>query len=480
MFAQAPDTLWTKNYGGIHWEWGLSVLQTFDGGYVVLGITDSYSGNLDAYLIKTSSQGDSLWAQVHGGNEYDDGETICQTSDSGFIFLGATDSKGAGDADLWLVKTDAHGNILWDTTYGGVDADYGYSIDITSDGGYILLGSTQSYAVGDDDFWIIKTNANGDTLWTRTYGGTSIDRGYSVQQTADGGYICAGETFSFGSGPSDFLVLKTDADGNILWDTMYGGTGGECCWEVQQTFDGGYILAGITTSFGAGNIDAWLVKTNVNGDTLWTKTYGGSGNDYAYSVHQTVDGGYIVTGYTTSFGALGEDVWLVRADSIGNTLWTQRWGGIDHQCGFSVRETLDHGYVIAGYTLLPDKFFDVWLLKTEPEVGIEEYKPWRPHTAILEIAPNPFSNRTKIRYMIHDAGYTIEEITISIYDAAGRLVKSFPRSMLNSATQYGGLRPTHITWQGDDDRGHPVPTGIYFLSFTMGNYTETKKLLLIR
>ena len=216
---------------------------------------------------------------------------------------------------------------------GGAADDWAYSVQQTADGGYIVAGYTNSFGAGDYDFYLVKTNSQGDTLWTRTYGGSDDDWAYSVQQTADGGYIVAGYTYSFGAGDDDFYLVKTNSQGDTLWTRTYGGSGDDEAYSVQQTADGGYIVAGYTSSFGAGSGDFYLVKTNSQGDTLWTRTYGGSGYDGAYSVQQTADGGYIVAGYTGSFGAGSDDFYLVKTNSQGDTLWTRTYGGSSNDDG---------------------------------------------------------------------------------------------------------------------------------------------------
>jgi len=237
---------------------------------------------------------------------------------------------------------------LWSRTYGESDRDQGWSVQQTTDGGYIMVGCTFSFGAGGGDLYLIKTNALGDTLWSRTYGGSSYDGGFSVQQTTDGGYIMAGWTRSFGAGDNDVYLIKADSLGNTLWSRTYGGADYDLGRSVQQTADAGYIVVGITVSFGAGGSDLYLIKTNALGDTLWSRTYGGSGNNGVgyYSVQQTTDAGYIVVGSTHSFGADDYDVYLIKTDSLGDTLWSRTYGGSDHEQGFSVQQTTDAGYIV--------------------------------------------------------------------------------------------------------------------------------------
>ena len=313
---------WTKTYGGSDDDWGHSVQQTRDGGYIIAGYTLSFGAggsDYDVYLIKTDAYGNVEWTKTYGGSDLDYGCSVQQTSDGGYIIAGWTFSFGAGEADVYLIKTDAYGNVEWTKTYGGSYYDWGYSVQQTEDGGYIIAGSF-SVDGWDFDVYLIKTDAYGNVEWTKTYGGSDDDWGRSVRQTLDGGYIIAGKTESFGADGSDFDVylIKTDAYGNAEWTKTYGGSNWDYGYSVQQTQDGGYIIAGWTKSFGAGDSDVYLIKTDAYGNVEWTKTYGGSYCDFGESVQQTLDGGYIIAGGTCSFGAGGEDVYLIKTDAYGN------------------------------------------------------------------------------------------------------------------------------------------------------------------
>ena len=309
----SPEIIWTKTYGGTGDDAGKSVQQTFDGGYIITGRTESFgNGSVDVYLIKINSYGNASWTRRYGGSSMDEGCSVEQTSDSGYIITGSTYSYGAGHKDVYLIKTDVNGIPSWTKTYGGSSDDVGFSVQQTSDGGYIIAGYTESFGAGTTDVFLIKTDSDGNTIWTRTYGGENWDCGLSVQQTSDGEYIITGCTYSFGSGNNDVYLMRIDANGDTLWTKTYGGDLCEEGYSVRETHDGGYIITGYSESFGPGLVDVYIIKTDENGDSIWTKTCGGADPDIGYSVQLTSDGGYIVAGKTLSFGAGGEDVYLIK------------------------------------------------------------------------------------------------------------------------------------------------------------------------
>ncbi len=364
----------TKNVEGVVWEKvfgtkstffsaggfesGKSVQQTTDGGYVIVGST--MDKNWDIWLLKTDAHGNKLWSKTLGGEFADYGHCAQQISDGGYIVVGSTmygtsweDVYQQGGNQVWLVKTDVDGNELWNKMFGGNHSDVGYSVQQTPDGGYIIVGETYSYGAGRSDIWLIKTDADGDELWNKTFGGADTDAGYCVQKTTDGGYILVGETRSYGAGSSDVWLIKTDDNGNELWNRTYGGTGTDIGRFVQQTSDDGYILVGETNSYGAGGSDIWLIKTDADGNESWSKAFGSDISDTANCVRQTMDGGYVMTG---SIGSrVGKydttsDVALIKVDSNGNTLWDLHFGGSSYDAGQSLVETTDGSYVITGYT----------------------------------------------------------------------------------------------------------------------------------
>jgi hypothetical protein len=277
-----------------------------------------------------------------------------------------------GDCDVWLIKTDGNGSMVWDKTFWTTDWSFGFSVQQTTDGGYILTGETAyNYETDAGDVWLIKTDDNGNKVWDKTFGGIKQDLGYSVQQTSDGGYIIVGITaYDYHAWTGDVWLIKTDRNGNKVWDKTFGGTQYDEGRSVQQTSDGGYIITGVTFSKGKGENDVWLIKTDENGETEWDTTFGGKSYDYGYSVQQTADGGFIITGETMSKGKGEFDVWLIKTDENGKTEWDRTFGGSEYEYGYSVRQTTDSGFIVTGVTTSfghANYFYDMWLIKTDSE-----------------------------------------------------------------------------------------------------------------
>ena len=297
----------------------------------------------------------------------------------------------------------------WNKTFGGVSYEEGYSVQQTTDGGYIISGTTYSFGNGNYDAWLIKTDANGNEVWTQTFGGANYEEGLSVQQSNDGGYIITGTTLSFGNGVANIYLIKTDGNGNELWNKTFGGTNNNWSYSVQQTTDGGYIVIGYTNSFGNGAADVYLIKTDGSGNELWNKTFGGVNDDGGFSVQQTNDGGYVVAGYTKSVGNGDADVYLIKTDGSGNELWNKTFGGTYEDGGFDVQQTTDGGYILTGKTLYAGGVdSDLYLIKTDGNGNV---------SSIFNIPP---SSKRKLKKTVNILGKEIisdqNNLFIEIYD----------------------------------------------------------------
>jgi hypothetical protein len=369
-YTSQAQLTFQKTYGNINGDYAYSANQTSDKGFIIAGYTSSYgAGQNDFYLAKTDSAGDLVWSKTYGGTRDDEAYSVQQTLDGGYIIAGYSKSFGVTNYNAYLIKTDANGDTAWTKTYGGINSDYANAVQQTIDGEFILAGYTNSFVTGSDsgNIYLIKTDVVGNIKWTTSLGGTiAISDGYSIKQTIDKGYILTGYTNSFSDPNGDAYLLKTDSNGILSWTKTYGSLGVDWGNSVQQTSDGGYIIAG-SSSFDSTNlIDVYLIKTNTTGDTLWTKTYGGKGYDFGQYVEQTTDGGYIIGGYTNSFGAGSYDAYLIKTDASGNIAWTKTYGGTGDDEANSVHQTTDGAYILTGYT---NSFgfgdYDVYLIKTD-------------------------------------------------------------------------------------------------------------------
>ena len=368
IFPLIPlNAQWARTYGGSDEDNAYSIDQTSDGGYIVAGYTLSFgAGYKDFWVLKLSSTGAIEWEQTYGGSNDDVAQFIQQTSDGGYIVAGETWSFGAGYCDIWVLKLSSTGSIEWQQTYGGFYRDYARLIQQTSDGGYIVAGYAFSFVTGSLDILVLKLSSTGAIEWQRTYGGTYKDFAWEIQQTDDGGYIVAGQTYSFGAGSDDAWILKLSSTGAIEWQQTYGGIDRDWASTIRQTSDGGYIVACGTYSFGAGDWDFWILKLSSTGAIEWQRTYGGIESDWSQTCLPTSDGGYIVTGYTESFGAGDRDAWVFKLSSTGAIEWERTYGGIqgDYVGYPSIQHEKYGGYIVAGYT---ESFGagkrDVWVLK---------------------------------------------------------------------------------------------------------------------
>ncbi len=460
LMAQAPLLEWQGTYGGTGPDVAIEIQPTTDGGYIVTGYSNSdnngdVTGNhgvTDFWVVKIDNTGTIQWQKSLGGSGQDHGQSGQQTADGGYIIGGYTTSNDGdvigfnGGHDFWAVKLDSNGNIEWQNPLGGSVDDYGREIKQTADGGYIMIGFTYSNNGdvsgnhGEADYWVVKLDASGAIQWEKTLGGTSTDEGDSIQQTADGGYIATGHSFSSdgdvtsgNQGLRDYWVVKLDSNGTIEWENSMGGSATDYGWHIIQTTDGGYIVAGDTSSDDGdvtghqGISDYWVVKLNSTGDIQWEKTLGGSLDDEAKSIRQDTDGGYLVAGISGSMdgdvsGNIGgPDFWVVKLDPNGNLLWEKSLGGSSNEGAEGIQLTSDGGYIVAGYTASNDGDvsgnhgnLDFWVTKLSGSLG----SPENELSASVTLYPNP----AKEKLTIHSQ----TPLTIcKVYDTTGKLIRLF-------------------------------------------------------
>lgn len=492
--AVAPAEQWNKTFGGTSDDVVKSVQNTSDGGYILSGTTSSYgAGGSDAWLIKVDSSGNQTWYKTFGGTLDDGANSVQQISDGGYILAGATASYGAGGtdeygraySDVWLIKVDSSGNQTWNKTYGGSNYDHAFSVQQTSDGGYIIAADTNSsspdssYSPG----WLIKVDSDGNQQWNTTFAKTDDGFDYhasSVDQTSDGGYIIAGWV-ERPTSVLDFWLSKVDSEGNQIWSTGFsGGAGYDFANSVQQTSDGGYILAGEAGGDLGDPGAAWLVKTDSNGNKTWDKRFGGGYETdvagRAYSVDQTSDGGYIIAGTVRSYGVPDTDIWLIKVDSNGNQQWTTKFGGTEGDSVYSVQQASDGGYIVAGETMSYGAgSADAWLIKVAletPSVSMTLTPTYDNNlressacsvlstTTYLDVGKSKSRARDVMLFdlSMYDKDDTISQATLSLYwyYPAGKTRTS---DTVVEVYRPGAWNPKYVTWYYYDYRKAWTPVG---------------------
>jgi formylglycine-generating enzyme required for sulfatase activity len=388
---------WDKRFGGSETDVAYDVIATADGGYLIVGDSNSTAGGdrnetsrggHDFWAVKIDADGSKVWDKRFGGSGDESCRSVVATTDGGYLLVGESNSTAGGDKtessrggkDYWAVKIDTNGSKVWDKRFGGSESDVANDVVATSDGGYLLVGKSESGADGDKseasrggwDYWAVKVDANGSKVWDKRFGASTTDYCVNVVVTSDGGYLLAGHSNSGANGDKsegvhgyfDYWVVKIGASGNKVWDKRFGGSGKDHCFTAVPTSDGGYLLAGRSKS-GAnsdkseasqGDYDYWAVKIDASGAKLWDKRFGGSGLDDCLSIVATTDGGYLLAGYSGSEAGGdkseasrgGNDYWAVKINSSGGKLWDKRFGGSAGDATHSVIATSDGGYLLVG------------------------------------------------------------------------------------------------------------------------------------
>ncbi|TET22424.1 MAG: T9SS type A sorting domain-containing protein [Candidatus Stahlbacteria bacterium] len=466
MLAVIPQTIqagWTRTYGGDDYDYAWSVQQTSDGNYIVVGSTWSFgAGKSDCWLLKVDDKGDTLWARTYGESESDFGLYVQQTSDGGYIITGSKTSVKEGDQDVWLFKTDSQGELLWEKSYGKDEHDYAWCVQQTSEGGYIIAGVKDYAKTGCvcPRAWLLKTDSQGDTLWTRSYGGDETSgAAYYVTETSDSGYVVVGQL------ALDLFLFKVNSDGDSLWththsrgDYQHVG----CC--LQETPDKGFIITGVSFAPPESNASkVWLLKTDSVGDTLWTHTYGEEKLNIGEHVSITSDGGYIITGGRDYVGPGWGDLYLIKTDSEGDEEWNRTYGKTEAETdwGNCVQQTSDGGYIIAGDTeSYGAGASDLWLIKTDSLGFVEtvQEEPIADAPADWQVL-SPIGHSIVLRYEDRPQGFSA-----SVFDASGRKVDEI------HASQASGT----IIW------GDTQTPGVYFIRSSSDNTMTTRKVILVK
>lgn len=457
-----PNIEWQESMGGSARDVAWSITHTNDGGYIVAATTESSDGDVsanhgaeDIWIVKLSVIGGIEWEHTYGGTGHETGRVIRQTSDGGYVFCASSDSNDGdvsgnnGTYDFWVVKLDVNGNIEWEDSFGGSDSEAAYSIEQTTDGGFIVVGESASNDgdvignVGATDIWVIKLDPQGQIEWQNSLGGSDFEFAIDVLQLSTGEYAVFGSTgssdgdVSAHDGQYDYWLILLSTQGVLQWEKTFGGTNWDQAASLIQTSDGGLMLSGHSGSNDGditnnnGSWDYWVVKTDIDGNIQWENAFGGSDVEQGGEIWQTSDGGFVMTGtsrsndgdVTGNNGGSG-DTWVIRIDNVGALLWQKAMGGSNIDGSSGIIPTSDGGYIVAGASESNDGDvtgnhgeFDAWIIKLSPDP-----------TTILEIVGNNefqlFPNPASTDLFVEIMGCYVGQIEYEVLDHSGRSIIS--------------------------------------------------------
>jgi Secretion system C-terminal sorting domain len=471
VFAQSPEVFWDKTFGGIESDEANAVSQTSDGGFIVFGSTSSSGlGGSDIWLIRTDSLGNTLWTKTIGFDQLEQGLDGQETFNGDLIVTGSTNSFSKGDYDVFLARTDSSGDTLWTKHYGTTGYESGNAVFQTPNGGGFVIAGVSGASVTDQhDVYLVKTNSSGHLQWDQTIKTPFDDGANDVRQNSNGDYIITGYTKSSGAGNYDVWLICVDPSGNVLWNKTFGGNQEDVGQALVQTSDGGCAITGWTYSFGSGLSDVYLVRADASGDTLWTKTYGESSTyDGGYSIAKTSDGGFIISGTTVSPNNSTQDVLIIRTDSLGNEIWKKIISENGAAAGYAIRKTIDDGYIVGGIIEPTNRTdTDALLIRLGSEQTTEvndkstnnifQYK-------LSQNYPNPFNPVTIINYQLTVNNF----VSLKVYDILGTEVAT----LVNEEKPAGSYKL--------EFNASKLSSGVYFYQLKAGNFVDTKKLVLMK
>jgi len=479
-FSWEPSIEWAKTIGGMSADGARSIIEGVDGGFIFAGYTfSSGNGNADILLTKLNDEGDIVWSKTFGGvhNEY--AYSVCKTSGNNYFITGFTNSTGSGGRDIILIKTDAEGNMIWEKYYGGEGFDVGNSIVQTGDGYILLAGNYTLPGRNDYDAYLAKINLDGDIIWEKTFGTTGNDWGNSVIETSDGHYLVSGTTNTEGAsviGDTDsrqFYLTKLNTNGEILWEKNYGNLNGdhEFGLSICELMNGEYVIAGFGDRLFNDLYNVNFVKTSVDGNQMKSSKLGeGSFYDFGNTVISTDDGGFIICGETENTQQVSGDMYFLKFNSDGNYEWKEIIGGMGNEAAHSIIQLADGSYAAAGHT---DSYgngsYDAFVVKINKNATGVSIEELPEGFYMSNNFPNPFNPETQILYSIPEAG----NVKICIYDINGEMIR-------NLVDDYKSTGQHKAIWNGKDDSGNIVSSAAYFYTLQSGKYSITRKMLFLK
>ncbi|HRS53818.1 MAG TPA: hypothetical protein P5250_03850 [Bacteroidales bacterium] len=471
--AQIPS--FQHTYGLAGFNYGIAAIQTPDSGFVILGNKSGFSGNTDIYIIKTNKYGLLQWDKAIGDQNLLWANDFKQTLDKGFIITGYINSLNTGGYDFLIIKTDSLANVEWQKNFGGPDWDMANSVAIMPNVGYIIAGKTYNNTSGMADAFIAGINFNGDTLWTKTFGGLGDDVINCIDTTHDGNFIAAGYTNSFGNGNYDFFMVKITPNGDTLWTRTFGHAGDDKAYSVRPTIDGGYVIVGSSNSPPTINLDPWLVKTNSNGIYLWDYIYFNNQDEEFFDVKQKTNGLYVMTGYTTTWGWGNKELFTHVVLGNGDFLHGHTFGGYSDDIGYTAGYASDGGYFFTGTTDSKGiGLTNIFFVKTDSNcyadtnsthvMGLAEITPLNNYK--IKLFPNPVKVNNQINVLI-ELENEESNLFINISDYLGNSIYS------------NILKINNHQYNLQYNIGN-VPTGVYCMSVKGDYISKTVKFIVVK
>jgi hypothetical protein len=457
--SSSQTVTFEKHYPTSYDKSGKDVYPTADGGYLIAGTTENTIVNdLDIIVVKTNDVGDIISTKTYGGNRVEYPNYILPTSDGNFFIVGYSNSFGGGDQNIYLLKVNQSGDTLFTRVYGGYGNEEGKEIVATADGNYVIIGGSNSASFSNNEIQLIKIDVYGTVLWTKYYGTPQYESGRSVKLCPDGGFILSGKTSANPTAIASLYLVKTNSNGDTTWTkTISGGADSFEGKSILANSDGTYTLA-IDDSSAANDSDVRILKLDAMGGIIWNKMYGGTLKDICKTIRPTSDNGYIVGAISRSFGWVNPDVWLLKLDANGDAVWTRHYGGSGHEHCYSARQTSDGGYIAIGHARSFSSTWEVYFLKLDAAgvVGINEFA----NNYKLLVYPNPSDGILNI-----DVSGKAEYTLFTITNTLGQTVYS------ENLDELRGNKLLTIDLQSNTP-------GVYFVTLQSSTNSITKKLIL--
>lgn len=465
-FAQSiPDLLWSVTYDGIYSDVTRHIAATSDGGFIMVGDSDSYGpGIVSSLLIKCNSNGEVEWQKTYGGSNFDLPMAVVQASDGGFAIATYSNSFPPEGMNIRIIKTDASGETEWTSVVPGTN---GIAMQVkgcllpTPDNGYLVAGNKWS-APNSNQVILCKLDNTGELVWTKEYGGSSDEYGFNIQATADGNFVLGGYTYTFGNGMCDGYMIKINPEGEEIWTSVVGGTDYDS-YHFIRTVSDGYIGVGSAQSYGNSE-QGFIVKLDNDGQVVWLKDFGGTGNESFEGIVETVNHEYLVTGTTNSYGNGMHDFLIMRISQSGELLARETYGGPDEDFGTNIEDIPGLGYIAGGSFTGSYLDFQALLFKADTLATSAGQLPFTSAASNISISPNPFRENLHFSFSLKET----TGLTISLINMEGRSVDVVYEGKLSAGNHEMKYKSSHLQ------------PGMYLLNIRSANQSIMKKIISIQ